>query len=659
MSNRRRRRGINFPAVTANAGSSLVLAAPGQQAVDTNKRTISGLVVPFGPAGETSGGRLRFKAGSLTFSDPRRVKLLREHDQRDVLGYATELVEREDGSQGPGLYATFHVPEGDDGDRALAEAANGLRDAFSVGVQLNDATLQRLRRTQPGGTVDAAGALREVSQVSVPAFDDARVAAAAGADLVVSSWSPSTPTDPSAAGAGTTTASAGGSMKFTEAKRRRMSQLLAKGSALANAEQTELGQLTQLATAAGITITGATITGDVEVDDAGDGESGDGDAGASASGSAQAGAQLGGPAVVPAVAGAAVVVAEPSTYTFSGDGPSLIRDLYAGSMQRDADAAQRVEQFNAQLADENPATVAALMTAASTRGDVDGVGGDLPPSWGAQPTNRPDLMKAMVDVRRPFASRLNRIPITNAQPFAIPKVGEFDGVGDHTEGTPHRPAGTFSLSGDVVQPVAVSGAWEASRELLDAGNPALDRVAIRAMARDYARKSEGKLITLFNAFAATEANNVYDVATTLKVRAALLNFVNDDEEPADLLAVSKGLLVTLGLDVDDVNRPQLPFVAPSNTTGTLKPGGTGFSIDGVEAFRSARLDTGGANLGAGSGVMARSESILFCESSVAQFRFDEVLGPGVIKFALWAYNGTALLDTADVRILKAGADPTP
>jgi len=620
MSSQKRRKMRRTLATASGTGSSLVLAAPGEQTVDTEQRTISGLVVPYGKPGETSGGRLKFAKGSLTVSEPRRVKLLREHDQRDVIGYATELTETDEGMVG-----TFHVPEGDNGDRALAEARNGLRDAFSVGVQLDDATLQRLRRTQPGGTVDAKGQLREVSQVSVPAFDDARVAAAAGADLVVSRWD-TTPMTTSAAGAGNTT---GGSMEFTGT---------ITGEVTGTVSETEPATETdESAAAAGTASAAATLT---------------------TASHATAG---GTPTVVPAVAGAARVTGEPSPYTFGAEGPSLVRDMFAAAVHRDSEAAERVERFNAQLRDGNAAATTALVTAAATRDDVDGAGTDLPTGFGGGTQWRPDLMRQVLDPRRPFLSRVRTIPITNAQPFAIPTVGEFTGVGEHTEGTPHRPAGTLALGGsDVIQPTATSGAWEVSRELLDAANPALDAIAVRAMLRDYARQTEGKMLALFSQLALDQGGaDVYGVDGVMALRQALLAFVNDDEEAADIVGVSKGLLGTLMADVDTTDRAQIPFYAPVNSvaqTGTA--GYTAFTIDGVPVFRAARLDSA-ANLGATYGVIARSESLIWAESQVQQFRFDEVLGPGVIKFALWGYSGAGITDTNDVQLIASGADPTP
>src|SRR5207247_1049497 len=74
-------------AATATASTQLQLVtAAGMVGVDQDARTIAGLVVPYGPAGATSGGRLTFAAGSIAISAARRVKLLREHAQADSLG---------------------------------------------------------------------------------------------------------------------------------------------------------------------------------------------------------------------------------------------------------------------------------------------------------------------------------------------------------------------------------------------------------------------------------------------------------------------------------------------------------------------------------------------------------------------------------------------
>lgn len=67
--------------------------------------------------------------GSLTPRPGRQNKLLIDHDHSQPVGYMLEV---DDAT----LEATYYVPEGDEGDRALAQAANGLRDGASVGFTI-------------------------------------------------------------------------------------------------------------------------------------------------------------------------------------------------------------------------------------------------------------------------------------------------------------------------------------------------------------------------------------------------------------------------------------------------------------------------------------------------------------------------------------------
>lgn len=137
------------------------------------RRTITGQLVPWDTIGHTSAGPTRFARGSVTLpEDLSRVKLLRDHDASAPVGY---LVDAHD--EPGGLFGTFRVPETPAGDLALLEAAEKLRDGLSVGVQLVD------YQHSPDALEVAASHLSEVSQVALPAFDDARAhAVAASAD---------------------------------------------------------------------------------------------------------------------------------------------------------------------------------------------------------------------------------------------------------------------------------------------------------------------------------------------------------------------------------------------------------------------------------------------------------------------------------------------
>lgn len=137
-------------------------------AAHTESRTVTGLVIPWDVPGMTSLGSLRFPRGVVELpADLSRVKLSIGHTGDDghvIVGYATAADHRADG-----LYMTFSVPDGIDGDRAIEDARNRLCDGLSAEVH-------GLRRT---GERVTGGVLTKVSLVPVPAYADARVSLSA------------------------------------------------------------------------------------------------------------------------------------------------------------------------------------------------------------------------------------------------------------------------------------------------------------------------------------------------------------------------------------------------------------------------------------------------------------------------------------------------
>jgi HK97 family phage major capsid protein len=131
-------------------------------AADTNKRTISGTIVSWNEAGNTSAGKTVFAKDSIDFSKP--VKLLLEHDKTRPLGKLVDITATDLGLEG-----VFRLAKTFAADDALEEAATGLRDGFSVGV-LVDAW-----DNKDGAMVISKSSLSEVSLVSDPAIASAKV----------------------------------------------------------------------------------------------------------------------------------------------------------------------------------------------------------------------------------------------------------------------------------------------------------------------------------------------------------------------------------------------------------------------------------------------------------------------------------------------------
>ena len=138
-------------------------------AADTNKRTLTGRIVSWNERGNTSAGATIFKKDSIDFS--KSVKLLLEHDKTRPLGKLVDISATE-----LGLEATFRLAKTFAADDALEEAATGLRDGFSVGVMVDDYD------NEDGVMAIRASKLIEVSLVTEPAIDTARVAEISATD---------------------------------------------------------------------------------------------------------------------------------------------------------------------------------------------------------------------------------------------------------------------------------------------------------------------------------------------------------------------------------------------------------------------------------------------------------------------------------------------
>jgi HK97 family phage prohead protease len=131
-------------------------------AADSKKRTISGKIVAWDELGMTSAGATVFEKNSIDFS--KSIKLLLEHDRTRPIGKLMDITADDNG-----IEATFKVAGTIAGDDSLLEAAEGLRDGFSVGVKINE------WKNEDGVLRIKASSLQEVSLVSEPAIDSARV----------------------------------------------------------------------------------------------------------------------------------------------------------------------------------------------------------------------------------------------------------------------------------------------------------------------------------------------------------------------------------------------------------------------------------------------------------------------------------------------------
>ena len=137
-------------------------------AADVASRTISGTIVTWNEQGNTSVGPTVFAKDSI---EMKNVKLLLEHDRTRPIGKMASFEAND-----KGITAKFVLAKTFAADDALEEAATGLRDGFSVGAMINEWTNDK------GVMKITSASLEEVSLVTDPAIDSARVSEVAASE---------------------------------------------------------------------------------------------------------------------------------------------------------------------------------------------------------------------------------------------------------------------------------------------------------------------------------------------------------------------------------------------------------------------------------------------------------------------------------------------
>lgn len=606
-------------------------------------RTLTGLVVPFGKPGQTSAGMLRFDDQSVRVpDDPSRVKLLIEHDGRgEVIGHGTAFETTE-----AGLVGTFAVDDSPIATWALASAHKKLRDGLSIGIEL-DAEVNDALSRNPGmkaGSL-ARGLQREVSLVSIPAFDDSRVTDITGLDAsTLPAAAAAGPATPQGAPMRSNIATAAGPSLATASA---PTGLNIAAGALAHAN----GQAAAQATTAAAQETASAPAGTTAPAAAPAAATASQEAAPATAAAAPATPER--PAAPPALAaGSVTTVTDPATYSLDGRGDSFVRDAFAAS-EGNLEAMSRLATFRSAMTDPDSAQVARLAQFASRIGadgrlttaavEVRDAGNEA-----LRPTqDRDDLMLRAIDRGRPLMSRVRQIPITGPDPFRLPVFGEFDGVADHVEGTAHVTEGTVDdVGSQVVVPSAVSGAWRCSRELAESRGPAIDQLVVQEMVKDYRRNSEVRLVAKLEAVVAAFSAASVDTPDEL-LSQLLAHYLARGESPNVAAMGHTAFSLFATLKASD-GRPYFPYLGPTNAAGTSAAGLTGLNVQGVDTVPVWSVDP--TDIWTITG-----DDVASFESAPRLFRFEEVEGPGIIKFAIWGYQAAHVYRTAGVRRLKTVA----
>lgn len=135
-------------------------------AADVQERIIAGLVVPFGPVGNTSAGPVKFDMGAFGDIQATDIVLNTEHDRTRPIGRGIAGSEK---VTPRGIEMAFKIAPTNAGNDALVEASEGLRPAFSIEASADEYTIEK------GVMVVSRATMTGVAHVTNPAFKDAQI----------------------------------------------------------------------------------------------------------------------------------------------------------------------------------------------------------------------------------------------------------------------------------------------------------------------------------------------------------------------------------------------------------------------------------------------------------------------------------------------------
>lgn len=523
--------------------------------VDEERRVIVGLAVPWGQAAFSAGRKWRFERGSVKFKSLGRVKLLRDHDNSQVLGVLTKLDDTD-----AGLVATFKVARGPEGDRALALAADGVLDGLSIGVDFRESD-HYPDPNEAGARLVRSAALREISLTGMPAFDDSRLTSVRASDEGNTQMNCPTCGEQLNAGVAHTCnpetvaafARANGSVTVTPAP---------APAAPENAPEAP-------ATPGAVTFTAEQFSAFLEQ--------------FKPAAPAPATEPEARPVVDPTtteVRTATTFVREPLPYRFSYQKPkgmqagrhifhtseydfsSDVFGLVNGSLRGEAHQAAEKR-------------VNGLIKAAFADVDTADVAGLIPKE------QRPDLWQPQMDYSTPLWDLTNAGP-TDGRPFELPKYNSSSGlVAAATEGV-EPDVGAFTVTTQTVTPTQLWGKVEITRQAIRrGGNPQISGVIWDQMLRSYVEAREAAIATFLNTLTAAadiaipQTSGTPDNTDDLAGSQAMLSAIADLQfarggNRFSAFAVHQDLYQMFARVTDTTGRPLFPMLSPMNANGTAQ-----------------------------------------------------------------------------------------
>lgn len=315
--------------------------------------------------------------------------------------------------------------------------------------------------------------------------------------------------------------------------------------------------------------------------------------------------------------GAAVVTRPELVYGPNVGTGQFIRDGWLAS-RGDSAAAERQARHHAHLTD-----IGIQMERA---GDL--IQSEIP---GALPTDfLPGLLTPRILKGRPMGSFFDRFPISDTRPKTFAKVTTSGSVAVQSAEGAALTATDIATTAVTATPLMYGTYIDVSRQVLDSADPSATAMVLQDLVEAYAQASETVIKTAVEAGATASGTAITAATPFAGTLGNVIAYYAARFKPAQAQFVPSALFAVLLAEGDSAGRPKMPLLNPMNSDGNVAPGGTSGTVLGSTTYLSYASTTNVV-------VTARSSDYVVYESSLAQFSYDQVVGPQAVRIGLWAY----------------------
>lgn len=312
----------------------------------------------------------------------------------------------------------------------------------------------------------------------------------------------------------------------------------------------------------------------------------------------------------------------------------FLSDGYAAARKGDAQAAERQHRHYQHLAD-----VAVELERATSwdsagmlhrAGDV--LSSELP---GAYPNDYlPGLLTPRILKGRPMADFYDRVSIADARPRIFPKVTTSSTVSVQSAEGAALSSTDVATTAVTVTPSLYGAYTDVSKQAIDGADPAAQNMVLQDLIEGYSQTAEAAVKTAVEAGSSASGVAITAATPYAGTLQNVINYFAVRFRGGTGAFIPSALFPVLAAQGDTTGRPFLPMIGAVNSDGQTLADDLSLEL-AVLTARTKLSYQSTANVC----VFARPTDFVIFESAIAQFSYDQIVGPHAIRVGIDAYLG--------------------